>query len=99
MKYAREVIDLMAAFPGREFRMAEILRHVTRGMSLSESRRGTVREGVRQVLIDLVKSGQVHQEKVGTTSAYYSWSCKLQDGVLQNCKVNCNNTRDTLRPL
>ena len=35
MKYAHEVIDLLAAYPGREFRMAEILRHVSRGMPLA----------------------------------------------------------------
>lgn len=96
MKYAKEVIDLLAAYPGREFRMAQIIRHVSRGMNLTEPRRSAMREGVRQVLVDLMRTGQVQQEKSGPTSAYYSWSCKLQDGVIQNCKRNCNNTARTI---
>lgn len=98
MKYAREVIDLMACYPGREFRMAEILRHVTKGLALSDMQRGAVRQGVRHVLLELIASGQVEQEKRGSTSAVYAWSCKLQDAAIQNCKRKCNNTASLARP-
>jgi len=31
MKYVAEITDLMAAFPGRDFKMAEIVRYVAGG--------------------------------------------------------------------
>lgn len=94
MKYASEVIDLLAAYPGREFRMAQIVRHVTQAKAITESQRGAVREGVRQVLVELSKSGQVQVEKTGATSATYTWELKLQDLSLANCKGNCKNTSE-----
>lgn len=94
MKYASEVIDLLAAYPGLGFRMAQIVRHVTQAKSISDSRRGAVREGVRQVLVELSKSGQVRVEKSGATSATYTWLPKLQDYRLENCKGNCKNTSE-----
>lgn len=91
MKYAKEVIDLMAAFPGRDFRMAQIIRHVTGGRNIPEPERHAVREGVKRVLRQLCDSGQVEQDKDGETSAYYSWRCSLPYEHVENCKVNCNN--------
>ena len=38
MKYAKEVLDLMSAFPGREWRMAELVRDASGGRELA--RRG-----------------------------------------------------------
>lgn len=94
MKYASEVIGLLGAHPGRQFRMAQIIRHVTQAKAIGESQRGAVREGVRQVLVELSKSGQVQVEKLGATSATYTWLPKLQDYGLENCKGNCKNTRE-----
>jgi hypothetical protein len=96
MKYASEVIDLMAAFPGREFRMAQIIRHVTGARNIPASERHAVREGVKRVLRQLCDSGQVEQAKDGETSAYYSWRCSLQYAHMENCKSNCNNAARTI---
>lgn len=91
MKYAKEVIDLLAAYPGVDFRMAQIVRHVTKGLAVHDSRRHAVREGVKRVLMQLTQSGQVEQIKEGQTSAFYTWRCSLQHATLQNCNATCNN--------
>jgi len=73
MKYAHEVIDLLGCYPGREFRMAEILRHVSRGMAQSETAQTAMRRGVLRVLDQLMDSGQVVRSGGSTKSALYSW--------------------------
>ncbi len=73
MKYAHEVIDLMGCYPGREFRMADILRHVSRGMALSASAHTAMRRGVLRVLDQLIESGQVVRTGGSTKAALYSW--------------------------
>jgi len=98
VKYASEVIDLLAAYPGREFRMAQIVRHVTRAMPVSDAGRHAVRKGVERVLRSLCASGQVEQTKEGPTSAYYSWCRSLRHGVNANCDVSCDNRPVQLRP-
>lgn len=57
--YAREVIGLMAAFPGREWRMAHIVNHVARGTPQSKQLRNRYRQGIRRVLQALADSGVV----------------------------------------
>lgn len=74
MKYAHEVIDLLAAYPGREFRMAEILRHVSRGMPLTPASQEAMRRGARRVLDHLLDAGHVHRCGGNTKSATYAWS-------------------------
>lgn len=98
MKYASEVIDLLAPYPGRKYRMAHIVRHVTKGRALSMGERHAVREGVKRVLRQLSESGQVQQIKSGETFAVYAWRCELQHEVLANCNVNCNNTGRDFAP-
>ena len=39
MKYAKEVLDLMSAFPGREWRMAELVRDASGGRELARRER------------------------------------------------------------
>ncbi|UOK17465.1 hypothetical protein vBBaMIFTN7_68 [Bordetella phage vB_BaM-IFTN7] len=56
--------------------MAEILRHVTRGLPQSESAQEATRRGVRRVLDHLVGSGQVMREGGNTKGASYSWARK-----------------------
>lgn len=73
MKYAHEVIDLMGAYPGREFRMAEIIRHVCRGRRLSARETEAVRKAVRRVLAALEENGQVWRQADSDKSALYAW--------------------------
>lgn len=74
MLYAREVIDLLAAFPGREWRMAQIVNHVARGKPAYVQQRERVRQGVRRVLLRLVEARCVEYRPArrgGTT--LYRW--------------------------
>lgn len=57
MKYAHEVIDLLAAYPGRKFRMRQILNHVA--PRASQRQLAVVRTGVWRALLALEESGQV----------------------------------------
>lgn len=55
MKYAKEVIDLLAAYPGRDFRMIEIVRYtVTADQDIHRARKG-----IQRVLQSLSESGYV----------------------------------------
>lgn len=76
MKYAHEVIDLMAAYPGREFRMAEIIRHVARGRRLSPREAEAARKAVRRVLAALEDGGQVWRQAECDKSALYAWEMR-----------------------
>lgn len=98
MKYAKEVIELLAAYPGREFRMSHLVRHVSKGRALPMGERNAIRIGIFRVLKHLSETGQVLQHKTAGTSALYSWEPeKLLHEVRANCYVNCNNTRAELR--
>nr|WP_321302610.1 hypothetical protein [Alcaligenes faecalis] len=88
MKYASEVIALMGAHPGRQFRMAQIVRHVTKGLEVSTTSRQAVRVGVRRVLESLIENGQVVQVKESETSSVYFWQVKLIHAVGANCYAN-----------
>ena len=57
MKYAHEVIDLLAAHPGRRFKMRQILNHVA--PRANQRRLAIVRTGVWRALLALEESGQV----------------------------------------
>lgn len=75
MKYAREVIELLAAYPGREFRMIQIVRHVAAGQPASTGEWERIRKGVRRVLGSLESSGQVSSNTQHDRSGGYSLYC------------------------
>lgn len=57
MKYAKEVMELMAAFPGRDFKMAEIVRYAAPSATVQQ--RHTVRRAILRVMDGLIESGVV----------------------------------------
>lgn len=58
MKYASEIISLMAPYPGRKFKPQEICRYVCpKPKDLKERR--AVRIGVYRVLVELKGTGNV----------------------------------------
>lgn len=59
MRYAKEVIDLMAAFPGRDFRMSELIHHVSKARKLSLKERSAMHQGIWRVLQQLAESKSV----------------------------------------
>lgn len=75
MKYAKEVIELMSAYPHREFKMKTIVQYIKPSATVREKR--TTARQVRRVLNGLVENGTVvitnHRNKIGG-HAYYWWS-------------------------
>jgi hypothetical protein len=59
MQYARDLIDLMAAYPGRSFRMGDLVNYCGGGRATTKEKRGSVREGIRRVLAELHATGSV----------------------------------------
>jgi hypothetical protein len=59
LQHAKEVIELMAAFPGRDFRIREILIYASRGRELSQRERHAMRISVSRALQALAEAGSV----------------------------------------
>ena len=59
MKYATEVLDLMAAAPGRPWRMAELVRGASGARELTRRERNAMRQAILRVLETLHEGGQV----------------------------------------
>jgi len=74
MKYAREVIDLLAAYPDHSFRMNHIVRHVLKDGGQSSGQRHATRVGIRRVIQQLEHSGQIVKNKNAKNSATYRWA-------------------------
>lgn len=73
MKYAKEVIDLMGAYPGRFFKKSSIVRYVV--ASGHPDNRGT-EEGVKRVIAQLMEQGVVRRvpDSVSHGKGYmYQW--------------------------
>lgn len=99
MKYAKEVIDLLAAYPGRRFRMIQIVRHVADGHPRNPKEWERIRKGVRRVLDSLEESGQVEREQSDAHTggfALYGW--KPGHEVLANRDVIRDNIGRALAP-
>lgn len=75
MKFAREVIDLMAPFPGRPFRMQQLVRYVVGGRPLNEQSTKAARKAVARVLDHLNDSGHVQVVAAPTRGGFaqYRW--------------------------
>lgn len=74
MRYAAEVIDLLAAYPGRMFRMIEIVRHVAKGRPHCKQQRDRYRQGVLRVLRALSDADSIRcKPGLRGQPAMYSW--------------------------
>ena len=73
MKYARQTIELMSPYPGRPFRIGDIVRYVNPHATSKERQR--IRVGVSRVLFALVDTGSVTMiaPKCERSFAVYSW--------------------------
>jgi hypothetical protein len=85
MKLADRIIDLMAPFPGRPFRMQEIVKYANPRAADKRSKEAT-RKQARVVLEQLAESGSIEiraREKNGG-QALYIWKkrefCYLKSG-------------------
>jgi hypothetical protein len=76
MLYVREITDLMAAYPGRDFKMAEIVNYIRAGRRLDRRARESVRRSARNALHALSEAGVVgvRYPKAGSGAfALYRW--------------------------
>lgn len=75
MKYAHEVMDLMACYPGRQFRLMELVRHVSRGRNLTPTEKTRIQRGVRRAMEAFQDTGSpvIHDPDVGCHGRTYSW--------------------------
>lgn len=73
MKYAHEILGLMRPYPGRTFRMAQLVREASKGEEITSRQKEAVRKGVRRVLDHLIETGQVERVGGDTKSAGYIW--------------------------
>lgn len=97
MKYAHEVIGLLAPYPGRHFRMAEIVRYVAPGARGMDRQR--IRNGVLRVLDSLIENGSVAVEPAVRRGGFstYAWK-KVPHGHSQKCHENCHNIGRAIAP-
>lgn len=73
MKYAREVIELMGAYPGRRFKVRQIVNHAA--PRATPIQRASIRVSIHRVLRLLEESGQIEstrtQAKLGSDAEYW----------------------------
>jgi len=61
-KYSLPLVQLMAALPGREFKMADLVRYLKASSEFSKSSPNTIRAGIAIALKELVEIGVVKVE-------------------------------------
>jgi hypothetical protein len=73
LQYAKQVIELMAAHPGRPFKLIEIRRYVEISTNATDKqRRQAVRVGCHRVMNALIDTGAVKRSP-NTTLGKYEW--------------------------
>jgi len=97
VKYAHEVIDLLAPYPGRQFRMADIVRYVAPNAQGADRQR--VRNGVLRVLESLADNGSVAVEPAAYRGGFatYAWQ-KVPHELSHKCHEKCHNIGRALAP-
>lgn len=96
MKYAKEVIELLEPYPGRHFRMGDIVRYVAPHATGHERQR--VRKGVLRVLESLVDSGHVRIEPAVRRGGFATYAWKVGHGVSQKWDRKCDNKACRVAP-
>lgn len=90
MKFAGEIMALLAPYPGREFRMRQIVNYVA-PKKADERERKRVQMAVYRVLQALSESGQVVIKERSTNGApaTYSWRVleKIQKPLHEELKT------------
>jgi len=75
VKYAHEVMDLMACYPGRQFRLMELVRHVSRGRNLNTTEKTRIQRGVQRVMEAFQSTGsvEIQEPDEGCHGRTYAW--------------------------
>lgn len=96
MKYAKEVMDLMGPYPGRHFRMGDIVRYVAPQAAGPDRQR--VRKGVLRVLESLVESGHVRVVPAARRGGFATYAWKVGHETFQKWDGKCDNTGRSIAP-
>jgi hypothetical protein len=97
MKYAKECMDLLAAYPGRGFKMREVINYVAPD-AIGRTRHA-VRRGVLRVMDELVEMGTVNRyppHAVRGESTLYSW--KVRHAEVESATETATIEPEKLRP-
>ena len=75
MLYAREILELMGAYPGRDFRIKEIINYVKNGRELTPRARQSMHVAVFRVLRELEQSQSIEVRRTDKNGGYsvYRW--------------------------
>ena len=98
MKLADRIIDLMASFPGRPFRMQEIVKYANPRAADKRSKEAT-RKQARVVLEQLASSGsvQIIKGNSGNAPSQYVWKKSGSFGGCQSGSKCGRITPESLR--
>jgi len=96
VKYAKEVMDLMGPYPGRHFRMGDIVRYVAPQAAGPDRQR--VRKGVLRVLESLVDSGHVRVEPAARRGGFATYAWKVGHEVSQKWDRRWDNSGGRVAP-
>ena len=70
MKYAKEILDVMASYPDRDWRMIELVNSVA-GKDASQPERRAATMGIRRVLEALKKSRSILVRKPNKNNGHF----------------------------
>ena len=74
MKLADRIIDLMAPFPGRPFRMQELVKYIAPRVE-EKSKKEALRKQIQRVLLELSECGTIRIQRADRQGSfsYYIW--------------------------
>lgn len=95
MKFAGEIMALLAPYPGREFRMRQIVNYVA-PKKVDERERKRVQMAVYRVLQALAESGQVIIKERSTNGAPATYSWRVLEPAKTVTCAPCEPLREPL---
>lgn len=96
MKFAAEVMALLAPYPGREFRMRQIVNYVM-PKKADERERKRVQMAVYRVLHTLADSGHVVIAERSTNGAPATYSWRVIEDAKTVTRANCEPLQEPLQ--
>lgn len=85
MKYASEVLGIMRPYPGKEFRIGQLVKQVAGREKVSPPEVEAMRKGIRRVLDDLIEIGYVERAGRNTNSVSYVWRGHPKSATSSHC--------------
>jgi ribosomal protein S19E (S16A) len=67
------VIELLGAYPGRDFKMIEILKYAGYRQQSDSKKRSAMRIAIHRVLKQLEEAGSIEVQRNARTAVLYRW--------------------------